>query len=178
MKKITALLIMVIFLFEVMYAYTPVKCKASYVAGSLNIRLKEKGILEVGESSLVFIYRGYKYEIPYENIKQMQYSKKKNSFQLGSLQSILPPKPNFRTYTEYDTFSGPSIGQIILGIAALALLVVLLIISQKDKYVYLNVVFEKEGETNWATFKIKKDHFQKIFLTLSSKSDKDIVEIF
>ena len=178
MKKVTTLIVIAIFLFEITYAYVPVKCKASYIAGSLNIRLKEKGILEVGENSLIFIYRGYKYEILYEDIKQMHYSKKRKSFRPSSIKSILPTKPNFATRTRQSSFSGPSIGEIILGIAILALVTVLLIISQRDKYVYLNVVFETEGETNWATFKVKKDHFQKIFLTLSSKSGKDVVEIF
>ena len=56
-KKIITPIIIIIFLFEITYAYVPVKCKASYVAGSLNIRLKAKGILQVGENSLIFIYK-------------------------------------------------------------------------------------------------------------------------
>ena len=171
-KKIITLVIIVIFFFEITYAYVPVKCKASYVAGSLNIRLKEKGILEIGENSLIFIYKGYKYDIPYENIKHMHYSKKISAFK-----SIRLPKINPRYYRKQDTFSGPSLLEIILVVVSGIALIAVLIFAT-GKYVYLNVAFEVEGEDNWATFKIKKDHFQKIFLTLSSKSGKDIVEIF
>jgi hypothetical protein len=171
-KKIITLIVIVIFLFEITYAYVPVKCKASYVAGSLSIKLKGKGILQVGENSLVFIYKNHKHEIPYENIKHMHYSKK-----IGSLKSIRLPKINPRYYEKQNSFSGPSLIEIILLVVSGIALVAVLIFAT-GKYVYLNVAFDVQGEDNWATFKIKKDHFQKIFLTLSSKSGKDIAEIF
>ena len=64
----------------------------------------------------------------------------------------------------------------VLVVAGIALVAVL--IFAKGKYVYLNVAFNIDGEDNWATFRIKKDHFQRIFLTLSSKSGKDVIEVF
>lgn len=171
-KKIIALIVVAIFLFEITYAYVPVKCKASYIAGSLNIRLKEKGTLEIGENSLIFIYRGYKYEIPYENIKHMHYSKK-----IGAFKSIWLPKINSARRQKQNLFSGPSLIEIILLVVSGIALVAVLIFAT-GKYVYLNVAFEVESENNWATFKIRKDHFQRIFLTLSSKSGKDVIELF
>lgn len=170
-KKIIALVVIIIFLFEITYAYVPVKCKASYVTGSLSIKLKAKGILQVGENSLIFIYKSHKYEIPYESIKQMHYSKK-----ISSLKSIRLPKINSRYYEKQDSFSGPSLMEIILLVVSGIALVIVLIFAT-GKYVYLNIAFEVDGEDNWAAFKIRKDHFQKILLTLSSKSGKDIVEI-
>ena len=176
MKKITAIIVIFIFLVQINYSYAPVKCKASYVAGSLNIRLKGKGILQVGENSLIFIHRGYKYEIPYENIKQMQYSKKQKSFRLSSIKSNISEQVLSRYYHEADLEPISPIYVIVI-LVTVGLIVAITLFLTTGKYVYLNVAFEVEGEDNWATFKIKKDHFQKILLTLSSKSGKDIIEI-
>jgi hypothetical protein len=66
---------------------------------------------------------------------------------------------------------------VIVILVTLGLVAAITLFLTTGKYVYLNVIFEEEGEDNWATFKIKRDHFQKILLTLSSKSGKDIVEM-
>lgn len=176
MKKVTTLIVIIIFLFEITYAYVPVKCRASYVAGSLSIKLKGKGILQVGENSLIFVYKNQRHEIPYENIKQMQYSKKQKSFRLSSIKSNISEQILYRYYHEADLEPISPIYVIVI-LVTIGLIAAITLFLTTGKYVYLNVIFEEEGEDNWATFKIKKDYFQKILLTLSSESGKDIVEI-
>jgi len=175
LKRAISIIIAFIFLFEMTYSYAPVKCKASYVAGSMGIRVNTKGILQVGEESLIFIYRGNSCEIPYKNIEQIQYSKKKKSINIGSLKSDVPGI-SFRSYHQVPLEPR---GTLIIAVITLVIAVGGLIVAllQISKRVYLNVVYESEGKTNWATFKIKNEDFQKILLTLSSKSGIDIQEI-
>ena len=178
MKKSLSILTAFILLFELTYAAGSVECKASYVAGSIGIGANTRGTLQVGEEALIFLCRGNRYEIPYEQITQIQYSKKRKAFD-NILLKPNPPGIFLRTITKYDTFSGKlSAFEIIMMVLTVVALVVVIAVAAKKsgKYRYLNVIYEEDGNTNWATFKIKRDDFQKILLTLSSKSGIEIRE--
>jgi energy-coupling factor transporter transmembrane protein EcfT len=175
LKKTLSVLAAFVLFFQWTYSYVPVECKAAYVAGSTGIKLNTSGVLQVGENSLIFIYRGNRYEIPYENITQIQYSQRKEAVSKISFDKPNPPGVSFGYYHRADLEQpGAVMAVIISAIIALGVLIIQLI--KISKRVYLNVVYEKEGETNWAIFKIKKDDFQKILLTLSSKSGIEIQE--
>lgn len=178
MKKILSILTAFILLFELTYSYAPVECKASYVAGSMGIGANTRGVLQVGDEALIFIYMGNRYETPYKHITQLQHSEKKKAFD-NILLKPNPPGISLRTITKYDTFSSKlSAFEIIMMVLTVVALVVVIAVAAKKsvKYRYLNVVYEEDGNTNWATFKIKRDDFQKILLTLSSKSGIEIRE--
>jgi len=65
----------------------------------------------------------------------------------------------------------------MMVLTVVALIVAVTVAAKKSgKYRYLNIVYEEDGNTDWATFKIKTDDLQKILLTLSSKSGIDILE--
>ncbi len=178
MKKTLSILTAFILLFELTYSATPVERKASYVAGSMGIGINTRGTLQVGEEALTFIYMGNRYEIPYEQITQLQYSKKKKAFDNISLKPNLPGA-SFATRTTYDTFSSKlsAFEIIMMVLTVVALIIAITVAANKSgKYRYLNIIYEEDGKTNWATFKIKRDDFQKILLTLSSKSGIEIRE--
>jgi len=178
MKKAFSIFTAFILLFELTYAAAPVECKASYVAGSIGISINTRGTLQVGEEALIFLYRGNRYEIPYEQITQLQYSKKKKAFDNISLKPD-PPGISLRTITKYDTFSSKlsAFEIVMMVLTAVALIIAVTVAaSTSGKYRYLNVVYEEDGKIGRATFKIKTDDLQKILLTLSSKSGIDILE--
>ena len=174
MKKTLSLLTAFILLFELTYSAATVESKASYVAGSMGIDINTRGTLQVGEEALIYIYRGNRHEIPYEQITQLQYSKKKKVFDYHSLKPD-PPGVSFRYYREADLeIPGAILAVVIVAVIAVGVLIFQLI--RISKCVYLNVVYEEDGKTGWATFKIKTDDLQKILLTLSSKSGIEIWE--
>ena len=179
MKKTLSLLTAFILLFELTYAAAPVECRASYVAGSMGIDINTRGTLQVGDEALIFICRGNRYEIPYEQIAQIEYSEKKKAFDYHSLKPNLPGASFYLPPTQYHTFSSKlsAFEIIMMVLTAVAVIVVVVVAaSMSGKYRYLNVVYEEDGKTGWATFKIKRDDLQKILLTLSSKSGIDIQE--
>jgi len=174
MKKTLSILTAFILLFELTYAAAPVECKASYVAGSMGISINTRGTLQVGDEALIFLCKGTQYKVPYEQIAQIEYSKKKKAFDQISLK-LNPPGVLFRSYHEAQLEpQGAFLYVIIAVVVAVGALIIGLM--QAGKHRYLNFVYKEDGKTGWATFKIKKDDFQKILLTLSSKSGLDIQE--
>jgi hypothetical protein len=179
MKKVISLITVLLFILQTTYSATQKTYKVSYEEGRIGVELKQKGVLLLGDSSLIFKHSNYSYEIPYADIQSIKYSEKKKQLKMALLEAFLPTPVKQATRPQYGTFSKHEYSPIVI-IATLVALVILFVslLASKSKNAYMSISFEKDGVDNWAIFKIKRKESQSLLLSLSSKSRIKVEEIF
>ena len=175
MRKFIAFFLIIVFLTHLNCAQAVLKNRykgslfffaAKYIQGSVNIPLKKNGYLVIYDESIQFNYKDRTLDISYGNINDIQYDK--------NLEKALPKIPSINSgdYEEQD-WGGPGFLESLLyyGIGILVVIVVVLLLEWSESYTYLTIAYDVNGESEWCTFKLKTDDFNKIYPILNEKTD-------
>jgi len=175
MRKFIAFFLIIVFLAHLNCAQAVLKSRykgslfffaAKYIQGSVNIPLKKNGYLVIYDESLQFNYKDITLDMPYRKIIDIRHDK--------DLAKVLPKIPSINPghYEEQD-WGGPGFLESLLyyGIAILVAILVILLLKWSESYTYLTIAYDIDGESEWCTFKIKTDDFNKIYPILNKKTD-------
>lgn len=175
MRKFIAIFLIIVFFTHLNCAQAVLKSRykgslfiffAKYMQGSVNIPLKKNGHLVIYDESIQFKYKDRTLDIPYRNIIDIQHDK--------DLAKVLPKMPSINPghYEEQD-WGGPGFLESLLyyGIGILIAIAVALLLLWSESYTYLTIAYDIDGQSEWCTFKIKTDDFNKINPILNEKTD-------